>query len=89
MAPTPIHRLKIGQIALSSGERGIFMTTKPSKATPTSDHEETYDKWFLRRVDRAVAQANDPDTQWVPHDVVMRDWEEQREEILAMIKTKK
>jgi hypothetical protein len=34
-------------------------------------------------------QANDPHTQWVLHDVVMRDWEEQREEILAMIKTKK
>jgi hypothetical protein len=65
------------------------MTNKPSAATPTSDHEETYDEWFIRRVDRALAQANDPNTQWVPHDVVMRDWEEQREEILAMVKTKK
>ena len=64
------------------------MANKPASAIPPAAHEETYDEWFLRKVDHALARAKDPNTEWVPHDVVLQDWEEQRKDILAMIKSK-
>lgn len=64
-------------------------TPKPADMTSESDErEETYDEWFVRMVETGLAEANRPDAVWYTHEEVMRDWEEQRQEILAMIANK-
>ena len=61
-------------------------TPKPAETAP--HHEETYDEWFIRQVEKGLAEASSPDAVWISHEEVMRDWEEQRKEILAMIANK-
>jgi hypothetical protein len=53
-----------------------------------SDHEETYNEWFRRMVEEAVAEADSPDAVWIPHEEIEREWVEHRAELLASIKTK-
>lgn len=65
------------------------MSHTPKSALTRPEQDETYDEWFARRVNRAVAEADDPKTEWVPHHVAMREWEEQHKEILAMVKKQK
>lgn len=64
------------------------MANKPSIATSASDHEETYDEWFIRMVQEGLAEANDPNAVRYTHEEVMKDWEEQHKELLAMIADK-
>lgn len=45
-----------------------------------------HDKWFREQVEAAVAEADDPKTEWVPHEVVKQDMARQRAELLARIK---
>lgn len=51
-------------------------------------HEETYDEWFLRMVEEAIAEADSPDAVWIPHEEVEREWIQRRAELLASIKGK-
>ena len=64
------------------------MANTPKPAETASDHEETYDEWFIRQVEKGLTEANSPGAVWIPHEEVMRDWEEQRKELLAMIANK-
>lgn len=59
----------------------------PAKAK--GDHEETHDEWFLRMVEEGLAEADSPDTVWIPHEEVMAEAEARREELLAMAKARK
>ena len=59
------------------------MANKLTAAEAEAQREETYDEWFRRQVEQALAEADDPNTVWVSHEEVMRDWEEQRKAILA------
>lgn len=64
-------------------------TPKPVGTPPdTSGREETYDEWFIRHVEKSVEEASRPDAVWHTHEEVMRDWEQQRLELLAMIANK-
>lgn len=45
-----------------------------------------HDKWFREQVEEAIQEANDPKTEWVPHEVVKQDMARQRAELLARIK---
>lgn len=45
-----------------------------------------HDKWFREQVGAAVTEADDPNTDWVPHEVVKQDMALQRVELLARIK---
>lgn len=45
-----------------------------------------HDKWFRAQVEEAIQEANDPKTEWVPHEVVKQDMARQRAELLARIK---
>jgi len=64
------------------------MANTPKAAEAEQEREETYDEWFLRQVDKGLTEADSPDAVWIPHEEVMRDWEEQRKELLAMIANK-
>lgn len=44
-----------------------------------------HDKWFRGQVEEAMQEADDPNTQWVPHEVVKQDMARQRAELLARI----
>jgi len=45
-----------------------------------------HDKWFREQVEAAVREADDPNTEWVPHEVVKQDMARHRAELLARIK---
>lgn len=45
-----------------------------------------HDKWFRGQVEEAMQEADDPNTQWVPHEMVKQDMARQRAELLARIK---
>lgn len=45
-----------------------------------------HDKWFREQVEAAVTEADDPNTEWVPHEIVKQDMARQRAELLARIK---
>jgi hypothetical protein len=64
------------------------MANKPIAVEAESDHEETYDEWFRRQVQKALDEADRPDAVWYSHEEVMRDWEQQHADILATIKKK-
>lgn len=64
------------------------MATTPRSAETATCQEETHDEWIIRHVEKGLAVADSPDAVWVSHEEVRRDWEEQREEVLAMIANK-
>ena len=45
-----------------------------------------HDKWFRAEVEKALAEADDPNTQWVPHAVVKADMAKQRATLLKRMK---
>ena len=61
------------------------MANTPVSAIPPADHGETYDEWFLRQVDEALAEADSPDAVWVSHEEILRDVERRRKEFLKRI----
>ena len=40
-----------------------------------------HDRWFRAEVEKSLAEANDPDTQWVPQKTIQADIEEMRRDI--------
>jgi len=45
-----------------------------------------HDRWFREQVEEAIKEADDPNTEWVPHEIVKQDMARQRAELLARIK---
>lgn len=45
----------------------------------------SYDKWFREQVDQAQIEADDPNTQWIPHEVVKAEVAAQRKLLQARI----
>lgn len=45
-----------------------------------------HDRWFREQVEVALKEADNPDIEWVPHEVVKQDMGRQRAELLARIK---
>lgn len=48
-----------------------------------------YDEWFLQEVDAALAEADDPNTEWVSHEDVRADWQKQRAELIRRLEEEK
>lgn len=44
-----------------------------------------YDKWFRAQVEAAIKEADDPNTEWVSHEVVKKDMAKQRKALKARI----
>jgi len=47
-----------------------------------------HDRWFREQVEQAVKEADEPNTQWVPHEVVKADMAKQRAALLKRIKSR-
>lgn len=46
---------------------------------------QSHDEWFLEQVRQALIEADDPLTNWVPHEIVKTDMQRQREALLERI----
>ena len=57
--------------------------TRPDRAEAM---RRAHDKWFRDQIEEAIKEADDPNTEWVPHEVVKQDMARQRAELLARIK---
>jgi len=67
--------------ALKSARRSEVASAR-MKAT----HEAAaYDKWFCEQVAQAQIEADDPNTQWIPHEVVKAEMADQRKVLQARI----
>jgi hypothetical protein len=65
------------------------MINNTPAADTKADHEETYDEWFRRMVEKGLAEADSPYAVWFSHEEVMAESVARREEILALIKKEK
>lgn len=45
-----------------------------------------HDRWFRGQIEEAIKEADDPNTEWVSHEVVKQEMARQRAELLARIK---
>ncbi|MGR9249872.1 hypothetical protein [Rhizobium leguminosarum] len=45
-----------------------------------------YDKWFREQVEEAIREADDPNTVWVPHEVVEEEMARERSQLLGLLK---
>jgi len=61
---------------------------RPDRAAALRQAHEAaeHDRWFREQVEQGVKEADDPNTQWVAHEVVKADMARQRAELLARIK---
>ncbi|KMQ81292.1 Prevent host death protein, Phd antitoxin [Candidatus Burkholderia pumila] len=61
--------------------------TRPDRAVALKRTHEAaeHDKWFRGQVEQGLAEADDPNTAWVSHDVVKDDMQRQREALKARI----
>ena len=57
--------------------------TRPDRAEAMRRAHEAaaHDKWFRDQIEEAIKEADDPNTEWVPHEVVKQDMARQRAEL--------
>lgn len=60
--------------------------TDASERLRKAHEAAAYDKWFREQVDIGLAEADDPNTVWVPHEVVKEDMAKQRAALKKRIK---
>ena len=44
-----------------------------------------HERWFREQIEIAVKEAEDPNAEWIQHDVVRAEWERERAALLAQI----
>ncbi|MFM9861394.1 hypothetical protein RUR49_23290 [Pseudoxanthobacter sp. M-2] len=68
--------------ALRAREIVMAGNTNPKSPTPeripNADAAAEHDVWFRAEVEMALAEADDPQTEWVSQDEVERGWGSQR-----------
>lgn len=47
--------------------------------------QRDYDAWLDADLDRAIAEADDPNTKWIPHEEVVANMERQRQSLLKRL----
>ena len=58
-----------------------FMRDFVEKSRQARDH----DAWFRAEVEQGLREADDPNVELIPHELVEGDWRRQRAELLARI----
>lgn len=58
---------------------------KPNPTPIPSKEETEYDKWFRTEVQAGLAEADDPQTEWIPHEVVEQEMLEELARLDALI----
>jgi len=57
-------------------------TTEPAEIP---EDESEYDKWFRAQVEAGLKEADDPNTEWFPHEVIQAEMEKERIWLEALI----
>ncbi|NEJ12385.1 hypothetical protein GR211_05535 [Rhizobium leguminosarum] len=62
--------------------------SRPDRAAALRRTHEAaeYDTWLREQVEEAIREADDPNTVWIPHEVVEEEMARQRAELLARLK---
>lgn len=47
-----------------------------------------HDAWFRAEVEKGLQEADDPNTKWIPHEEVMKDWHRRRAQLLKRVDAK-
>jgi hypothetical protein len=65
----------------------VGVRTRPDRAKALKHTHEAaeHDKWFREQVQQGLAEADDPNTEWVSHEIVKDDMQRQREALQARI----
>lgn len=59
------------------GGKGVARPDR-SAALKRAHEAAAHDKWFRAEVDAAIKEADDPNNEWIPHEVVKADMAKQR-----------
>lgn len=72
----------------ASGHEEAVGHRRPDQAERLRRQREAadHDAWFRAEVEEAIREADDPNTAWIPHEVVKQDMARQRAALLAQIK---
>lgn len=52
---------------------------------PEPGPESDYDQWFREQVEAAIIEADDPNCEWIPHEVVIGKMAAERKRLQALI----
>ncbi|MDO3431750.1 hypothetical protein QWJ46_03540 [Rhizobium sp. CBN3] len=80
----------ISQFDVDAGDYAPEKASRPDRAEALRRTHEAaeYDKWFREQVEEAIREADDPNTVWIPHDVVKEEMARERAELVARLKGK-
>jgi hypothetical protein len=78
----------ISQFDVDAADYAPATASRPDRAAALRRTHEAaeYDKWFREQVEEAIREADDPNTVWIPHEVVEEEMARQRAELLARLK---
>lgn len=78
----------ISQFDVDAADYVPETTARPDRAEALRRAHEAaeYDRWFIEQVDEAIREADDPNTVWIPHEVVEEEMARERAELLALLK---
>src|SRR5690242_20302059 len=68
-------RLFLYQVVM---EKGL-----PFRVKLSGDAAQEHDRWFRNRVETALAKADDPATEFIPHETVSSKWEKRKNALRA------
>jgi len=71
-----------------SSEPDEHSRVRPDRRAALRDVHEAaeYDRWFREQVEEGIREADDPNTEWVDHDVVLQEMARQKKELQDRIK---
>lgn len=78
----------ISQFDVDTADYAPERASRPDRAVALRRTHEAaeYDKWFREQVEEAIRDADDPNTFWIPHEVVEEEMARERAELLALLK---
>ncbi|UMR28673.1 hypothetical protein MJ904_16180 [Massilia sp. MB5] len=61
----------------------------PRRFRPPPEDEAEYDAWFRSQVEAAIAEADDPNCEWIPNEAILQENAILRAELETMIEAQK
>jgi hypothetical protein len=81
-----IQRFEVTATDFESSGGSSYSRPDRAEALRHAHEAAAYDKWFREQIESALQEADDPATQWVPHNIVKADMAHQRAQLQARIK---
>ncbi|TAN46724.1 MAG: hypothetical protein EPN21_19730 [Methylococcaceae bacterium] len=77
-----INRFDVDASAYQAGESTPYKRPDRAEALKQAHAAAAHDRWFREQVQQALDEADKPDAVFIPHEVVMAEWEIKRAELL-------